>query len=90
MRTVLCLRYGLENQPPRTLREIGTSLHISKERVRQLEEEALKLLRTRLRRMRAAGRASGSTRARATRARVIRFATPVGNQAGRELGPGGG
>jgi RNA polymerase sigma factor (sigma-70 family) len=52
LRTVLRLRYGLDGEHPRTLREIGDAMNLSKERIRQLEEEAMKLLRTRMRNLR--------------------------------------
>ena len=38
-------RYGLEDDTPRTLTEIGESLHLSRERVRQIESRALLKLR---------------------------------------------
>ncbi|OGS22066.1 MAG: hypothetical protein A2252_02595 [Elusimicrobia bacterium RIFOXYA2_FULL_39_19] len=40
-RTILSLRYGLDNKNSYTLEEIGKKLKISKERVRQLEKRAL-------------------------------------------------
>jgi RNA polymerase primary sigma factor len=43
-RTVIVLRYGLYDSAPRTLTEIGRRLGVSRERVRQLETEALKHL----------------------------------------------
>jgi RNA polymerase primary sigma factor len=43
-RTVIILRYGLYGSEPKTLGEIGRRLGVSRERVRQLETEALKLL----------------------------------------------
>jgi RNA polymerase primary sigma factor len=43
-RTVIILRYGLYGSEPKTLGEIGQGLGISRERVRQLETEALKRL----------------------------------------------
>ena len=49
MRMVLRLRYGLEGDEAHTLKECGDLLCLSRERVRQLEEEAIRLLRTRLR-----------------------------------------
>ncbi len=39
--TVLRLRFGLEGHPPLTLKEIGDRLGLTRERVRQLEKEAL-------------------------------------------------
>jgi RNA polymerase sigma factor (sigma-70 family) len=45
LRCVIVGRYGLEERPPRTLKELGKELGVSGERVRQLEEEALAWLR---------------------------------------------
>jgi len=42
---ILTWRYGLDGQGTRTLDEIGKSLKISKERVRQIEERAMKKIR---------------------------------------------
>ena len=42
--TVIVLRYGLRGLEPKTLDEIGRRLGVSRERVRQLETEALKHL----------------------------------------------
>ncbi len=44
-RTVLELRFGLEDDYPKTLREIGEMLDLSRERVRQIESRALNRLR---------------------------------------------
>jgi RNA polymerase primary sigma factor len=49
-RKVLILRYGLIDEEPRTLEEIGRRLGLTRERVRQIETEALKRL-ARLREM---------------------------------------
>ena len=40
--TVLKMRFGLEGHEPRTLKEIGETLGLTRERVRQIETEALK------------------------------------------------
>ncbi len=42
---ILSLRFGLDDDQPRTLREIGEDLGISRERVRQVENQALAKLR---------------------------------------------
>jgi RNA polymerase primary sigma factor len=39
--TVLRLRFGLDDQEPKTLKEIGQRLGLTRERVRQIENEAL-------------------------------------------------
>ena len=45
-RTILGLRFGLDARFPRTLEEVGERLHLSRERVRQIQEEALGKLRS--------------------------------------------
>lgn len=42
--TILRMRYGLDNGDPMTLKEIGEKVKLSRERVRQIENEALKKL----------------------------------------------
>lgn len=46
--TILRLRYGLDGQEPLTLKEIGREIGLTRERVRQLEIEALDRLQKRL------------------------------------------
>ena len=46
-REVICLRFGLADGKPMTLAKIGECLSISRERVRQIEREALSKLRKR-------------------------------------------
>jgi RNA polymerase primary sigma factor len=45
MRLVLARRFGLDGESPQTLEEVGHSLGITRERVRQLESRALRELR---------------------------------------------
>lgn len=42
--TVIKLRYGLADGEPKTLEEIGKLLHLSRERVRQIEKETIQKL----------------------------------------------
>jgi len=46
--TVLRLRFGVDDDQPRTLKEIGEQLGLTRERVRQIESEALGKLRVSL------------------------------------------
>jgi RNA polymerase primary sigma factor len=45
-RLVLCLRYGIGDDRARTLEEVGHSLGVTRERVRQLETQAIRRLRS--------------------------------------------
>ncbi len=45
-RRVLELRYGLGDQNPRTLDEVGRTFNITRERIRQIEHQSLKKLQT--------------------------------------------
>jgi RNA polymerase primary sigma factor len=47
-RDILRQRFGLDGEEPRTLAEIGTQYALSRERIRQLQEQALARLRVRL------------------------------------------
>lgn len=47
-KTVLIKRYGLEGEPM-TLEELGTELNLSRERIRQIEEKALRKMRNPIR-----------------------------------------
>ena len=43
-RRVLELRYGLDGNHPRTLDEVGRTFNVTRERVRQIENQSLKKL----------------------------------------------
>ena len=43
-RRVLELRYGLDGEQPRTLDEVGRTFNVTRERVRQIENQSLKKL----------------------------------------------
>ena len=45
-RRVLELRYGLGDQHPRTLDEVGRAFNVTRERIRQIEHQSLKKLHT--------------------------------------------
>ena len=44
-RRVLELRYGLNGEHPRTLDEVGRAFNVTRERIRQIENQSLKKLR---------------------------------------------
>ena len=43
-RRVLELRYGLDGSSPRTLDEVGRAFNVTRERIRQIENQSLKKL----------------------------------------------
>lgn len=45
-RKILALRFGLDHAREHTLEEVGTMLHLTRERIRQIEQSALAKLRT--------------------------------------------
>jgi RNA polymerase primary sigma factor len=47
-RTILNMRYGLEGGAPQTLEEVGEHFGLTRERIRQIQEEALVRLRARM------------------------------------------
>ena len=46
--TILAMRFGLDDGRPRTLEEIGAQLGVTRERVRQIQEEALRKMRVKI------------------------------------------
>lgn len=48
--SILRMRYGLDNQPPMTLKQIGEKVGLTRERVRQIENETLRKLNNLLKR----------------------------------------
>jgi RNA polymerase primary sigma factor len=47
-KTILAMRYGLEDDTPKTLEEIGGEFGVTRERIRQIQNEALKKLRAKV------------------------------------------
>ena len=48
-RKVLVLRFGIDDDHPRTLEEVGRELKVTRERIRQIEDKALRKLKIRAR-----------------------------------------
>jgi RNA polymerase primary sigma factor len=46
--TILAMRFGLDDGTPKTLEEIGGQLGVTRERIRQIQEEALKKMRVQM------------------------------------------
>ena len=44
-RRILRLRFGLDDGEPRTLAQVGECLHVTRERIRQIEARAMSKLR---------------------------------------------
>ncbi len=49
-RAILSMRFGLDDDEPRTLEEIGNRFGVTRERIRQIQNEALQKLRTKVER----------------------------------------
>lgn len=47
-RDILNMRYGLDGEPPKTLEQVGVHYGLTRERIRQIQEEALVRLRARM------------------------------------------
>jgi RNA polymerase primary sigma factor len=47
-KTILAMRYGLDDDTPRTLEEIGGEFGVTRERIRQIQNEALQKLRSKV------------------------------------------
>jgi RNA polymerase primary sigma factor len=43
--TILAMRFGLDDQTPKTLEEVGAHFRVSRERIRQIQDEALRKMR---------------------------------------------
>ena len=47
-RGILAMRFGLDGGEPRTLEEVGVHFKVTRERIRQIQEEALEELREKM------------------------------------------
>jgi RNA polymerase primary sigma factor len=45
---ILSMRFGLDNGRPKTLEEVGERLGVTRERIRQIQEQALQKLRVKI------------------------------------------
>ena len=45
-KAILSMRFGLEDDTPRTLEEVGARFGVTRERIRQIQNEAIQKLRT--------------------------------------------
>jgi RNA polymerase primary sigma factor len=45
---ILAMRFGLDDQAPKTLEEVGAHFQVSRERIRQIQDEALRKMRKRI------------------------------------------
>jgi RNA polymerase primary sigma factor len=45
---ILAMRFGLDDGRPKTLEEIGDRLNVTRERIRQIQEEALNKMRVQI------------------------------------------
>ncbi len=46
--TILAMRFGLDDQTPKTLEEVGAHFQVSRERIRQIQDEALRKMRKKI------------------------------------------
>jgi RNA polymerase primary sigma factor len=46
--SILAMRFGLDDQAPKTLEEVGAHFQVSRERIRQIQDEALRKMRKRI------------------------------------------
>jgi RNA polymerase primary sigma factor len=57
-REIICARFGLNGQEPKTLEEVGNIMNVTRERIRQIQEQALEIIKKKiLKRKKQAGEA---------------------------------